>query len=170
MRRRLSMPDARAILDQADELRPIKRADPLGKFFGLKYALRKKLKIKTIGAADVPKRARTELRKRNARKREAARRQTAGALPRAQSLSQTRPWEADGVCRRTWERRRRGERDSGVANSCAMTLESIAHESATPARTGEVRTAEEERLACYQHKGERGEPSNEQPEEAAQPR
>jgi hypothetical protein len=29
-----------------------------------------------------------------------------GAKPRAQSLSQTRPWEKDGISRRTWERRR----------------------------------------------------------------
>ncbi len=41
------------------------------------------------------------------RKRKA--RRAAGKIPRevyeATSLSQTRPWELEGICRRTWERR-----------------------------------------------------------------
>jgi hypothetical protein len=72
------------------------------------------LKIVTIGACDLLKAERTARRKAKARQRDEARRRTAGAETRAEyetnSLSKTRPWEAEGISRRTWERRRRASR------------------------------------------------------------
>jgi len=50
-------------------------------------------------------------------------RRARGAKPREQylieALTNTRPWEALGISRRTWERDRRAERD---ASPCALTL------------------------------------------------
>src|SRR5262249_36626913 len=48
------------------------------------------------------------LRKRKKRRREAVRRRANGARPHSESLSATKPWEALGMSRRTWYRRRSG--------------------------------------------------------------
>ena len=70
-----------------------------------------RLGLTRIGACDVGKRARTILRKRRARLALQHKRRKAGVRPRteylAQSLSRVRPWEAEGISRRTWERRQR---------------------------------------------------------------
>jgi hypothetical protein len=91
--------------------------------------------IRTMRAVDEsPAEARAELRERDReRKRETRlhtseaertkerergqrRRAAKGARPHAQSLSQTRPWEAEGISRRTWDRRRkRGAETSAPA-------------------------------------------------------
>jgi hypothetical protein len=39
--------------------------------------------------------------------RQRALRKSRGATPRSESLSQTRPWEAEGISRATWHRRRK---------------------------------------------------------------
>ncbi|KEC75589.1 hypothetical protein RLPCCGM1_c0968 [Rhizobium leguminosarum bv. phaseoli CCGM1] len=90
-------------------------ADALGHALHLSYAERCALDIRTIGAFDVPKTKRAKLQKAKRRQRELSRkekqRRAAGAAPRADylanSLSQSRPWEAFGISRRTWERRGR---------------------------------------------------------------
>jgi hypothetical protein len=46
-----------------------------------------------------------ERRRRQDRERKERRRRVRGAKPRAKSLSTTRPWEVEGVSRRTWYRR-----------------------------------------------------------------
>jgi hypothetical protein len=60
-------------------------------------------------------RTRQKHRKSASRERSEARRRDAGAIPRAEyeanSLSRTRPWEADGLSRRTWERRQKAARN-----------------------------------------------------------
>ncbi len=88
-------------------------ADECAKILCLTWAERCALDIKTIGACDVTREQRAELsreRKRNRdRETKAEQRRAAGKLDReswiAQSLSQQKPWLADGVSRRTWERR-----------------------------------------------------------------
>ncbi|MBX5045278.1 hypothetical protein [Rhizobium lentis] len=88
-------------------------ADALGHSLHLSYAERSALDIRTIGAFDVPKTKRANLQKGKRRRRDRSRkeeqRRAAGALSRADylgnSLSTTRPWEAFGISRRTWERR-----------------------------------------------------------------
>jgi hypothetical protein len=87
------------------------KADRLARILGLKAAERRELGVTTIGSIDMGKAARTKARKTASRKRSEARRRDAGAIPRAEyeanSLSRSRPWEALGISRRTWERRQK---------------------------------------------------------------
>jgi hypothetical protein len=67
--------------------------------------------LRLIGAADKTEAQRREEKKAAKRHRDRDRirqkRAAAGiSTPRPRSLSVTRPWEAMGICRRTWERRR----------------------------------------------------------------
>jgi hypothetical protein len=55
---------------------------------------------------DVDKRLRRERGREADRDRKERARRAKGAKPRAQALSRTRPWDAEGISRRTWERRR----------------------------------------------------------------
>ena len=88
-------------------------ADECAAKLRLSYAERTQLQITTIGAWDVNKRERDRRYKerKRARDRERAARKRAerGAMPRdaylANSLSRTQPWKAEGISRRTWERR-----------------------------------------------------------------
>jgi hypothetical protein len=86
------------------------KADQLAKRIGLTDERRSRLKIKTIGAIDVPKKEREKRRKAKDAEYRRARRRKAGAKPRAeyeaQSTEQTKPWLALGISRRTWFRRR----------------------------------------------------------------
>lgn len=90
------------------------RADSLARRLNLAWTERQRLRITTIGATDVTKDKRTvrrAVRKRiRDRLRAAARRRAAGCTPRsafiATALTTLKPWAAEGVCRRTWERRR----------------------------------------------------------------
>jgi hypothetical protein len=91
------------------------KADTLAARLKLTYAERMFLRITTIGSCDVDKAGRARRRKGRKRLRDraraAAKRAARGAVLRseylAQSLSRTRPWEAEGISRSTWERRRR---------------------------------------------------------------
>lgn len=90
-------------------------ADALGHALHVSYEERCLLDLRTIGSFDVTKRQRTKIRKAKRRDRDRHRkmvkRRSAGAVTRAEylakSLSQSKPWEAFGVCRRTWEKRGR---------------------------------------------------------------
>jgi hypothetical protein len=87
------------------------RADKLAVRLNLTAADRARLGIKTIGACDMTKAEREAARK--ARKRQAKRegRRAKGVKPRAeyeqQSISRTKPWEAEGISRPQWYRRQR---------------------------------------------------------------
>lgn len=89
--------------------------DALGHALHVSYEERSMLDLRTIGAFDVSKGQRARIQKKKRRDRDrhrkAIQRKLAGAVSRAeylaQSLSQTKPWEAFGVCRRTWEKRGR---------------------------------------------------------------
>src|SRR4029453_8580358 len=63
-------------------------------------------KIRRRKRTDVDKAARERLRREADRDRKERARRAKGAKPRAQALSRTRPWDAEGISRRTWERRR----------------------------------------------------------------
>jgi hypothetical protein len=76
-------------------------ADRLAKWLGLTYAVRQALRITTIGAIDVPKRARKKLRKEKARLYQEGRRRAGGARPQAVSQTQTPPWKELGMIRRS---------------------------------------------------------------------
>jgi hypothetical protein len=94
------------------------KADVLGSRLRLSDDERTSLRITTIGAYDVNKAARkrrSQLRKRERdRIKSAEKRIQSGAQPRQtyldQCLSARAPWKADGISRRTWERRRKRQK------------------------------------------------------------
>jgi hypothetical protein len=94
-------------------------------------AERTALGLTSIGACDVSKAERLRRRKKRHRAAQQARRRARGVMPRdqylAQSLSRTRPWEALGISRRTWERRGRPTltqvRAQHSSYSCAQTCD-----------------------------------------------
>ena len=108
---------------------PLRRrsADALGKVLRLTESERAACRITTFGAIDCTRAQRTARRKEKARERKRADRLAAGATPRAQSLSRTRPWEAEGVSRRTWERRRKArDASSSAANLPVLAADEVA--------------------------------------------
>ena len=110
--------DADEIDTAADEAKRrddrLANADRMAELTGLEYEDRQRLGIFTIGAVDKTKRQRANLKRKRKleqdRAKKEAKRRERGALSReqyrAESLSQTRPWEAEGISRRQWERRR----------------------------------------------------------------
>ena len=131
--------EASAITEEASICRKHLSADNLARFLGVTYAQRQALHLTTIGSIDVGKRARKELRKRRDRRYQQAKRRAAGARPQSESLSQTQPWRALGMSRRTWERRRNKARD---AVSSAASLLSSADRLATPAGGARMEASE----------------------------
>lgn len=85
--------------------------DILGNTLRLSYADRLRLKATTIGSFDADKGTRNKLAKGRRRERDrvraAEKRRANGATPRAKSLSRTKPWEAEGISRSTYDRRRK---------------------------------------------------------------
>jgi hypothetical protein len=127
MRRKISKAEAREIIEEARSTARPRTPDGWARALGLTYAVRQQIGITTIGAIDVNKRERTRLRRLRARQREALRRRHRGARPQSESLSRIKPWKAEGVSRRTWERRRKkaANRSSSAvhdANSCAAIV------------------------------------------------
>jgi hypothetical protein len=106
----ISEPEAAAIIDEAvNTHRPPLLADDLGRFLGLGYDLRRALGIRTIGSIDVDKEGRKEIRKLQDRKRKERKRRRLGMRLHSESISQTQPWNALGVSRRTWYRRQQDD-------------------------------------------------------------
>lgn len=83
------------------------KAEPLGRAIGLTYQARVALDITTIGCLDVTPARRKEItaQKRAADKR--WNREKDGAKPQAQSERQTKPWIALGICKRTYQTRKK---------------------------------------------------------------
>jgi len=90
--------DASRILEEASITRPHMNADNLGRFLGLTYAVRNALRITTIGAKDVGKRARKELRKRRDRLAKQTKRRASGvpATRRIRGQLHSREGESGG--------------------------------------------------------------------------
>lgn len=86
----------------------------MGNMLRLTWAERQSLGLRTIAACDVEpdeqKRRAKDIKCKNDRARKAAMRREQGAKKRDEWLasckSQIRPWEAEGISRRTWYRRR----------------------------------------------------------------
>ncbi|WP_316174728.1 MULTISPECIES: hypothetical protein [unclassified Bradyrhizobium] len=85
------------------------KPDTLADLLGLTYARRQRLKITTIGAIDMDKAKRAELRKAKARERMQRLRKVEGRLSHDDSISKIKPWEAAGVSRATWYRRKKAK-------------------------------------------------------------
>lgn len=98
------------------------RADDVARLLQVTLAEREHIGLSTIGAHDFPAEIRKGIVKDRKRKRDKARqaaiRAAQGRKDRtsyeAESLSRTQPWLAEGISRRTWERRRdKAVRDAG---------------------------------------------------------
>jgi hypothetical protein len=78
-----------------------------------------RLRIRTITPVDMSKADRDKFNRMRANERRLSKRRMDGMVTRAEyleahNLSQTKPWEAEGISRKTWERRRK--RDAGLAH------------------------------------------------------
>jgi hypothetical protein len=128
------VPDAvlREAADEATQNPKMLRADALARKLHVKFREREVLDLRTIGACDVSKAARTlakkERKRARDRRRVAAQRRQRGVKLReqwlAERLTATKPWLAQGISRRTWERRRR-DAENGRFQSATGLLESV---------------------------------------------
>lgn len=111
------------IIAEAAKRRRMMRADGIAGLLHVTMAERLALKLKTIGAADMKKSARTKFmkgrKKERDRKRREQERRAAGMKDResyvAQSISTAKPWEALGMSRRTWYRKGKPEVGTSVS-------------------------------------------------------
>jgi hypothetical protein len=81
------------------------KADEAAKRLRITLSERQRLGLTTIGADDRTKKQRAQDRKDRDRANKAEARKRAGARPRDESASRTKPWEAFGWSRSTWDRR-----------------------------------------------------------------
>ncbi len=107
----LSLQRGQAIIEAATSRPRRYRAETLAKVLRLTDAERTALRITTIGAIDVTKAERAIRRKIRAKQRaaqaRAANREQTRAEYLAKALTAAKPWEVEGISRRTWERRRK---------------------------------------------------------------
>jgi len=121
--------EAQELLDEINLMPPWQRkpkARTLGERLQVVYGERARLQLKTIGCCDMTEKAMELLRKQKKRARMRALRQENGGKPRAEylaaSLSQTKPWLAEGISRRTRERRRvKAEHELATASECLVS-------------------------------------------------
>lgn len=108
----LTLGEQREIVSKAIATARPWTADQLAWRYRITREERTMLGLTTIGAIDHGKRARTKSRKERDRQRKAIARRAKGAKPRAEyeaaAITNAKPWEAEGISRRTWYRRRRG--------------------------------------------------------------
>jgi hypothetical protein len=96
-----------------DHKHKLKRLSPeaIAELLPTTFDDRQAMELWTFGAIDMSPRQRRNAskkeRRRKERERVAKKRQAAGAKPRAESISRTKPWEAEGISRATWHRRRK---------------------------------------------------------------
>jgi hypothetical protein len=90
----------------------------LGNHLELHDEDRERCKAWSIEAIDVTEEQRRLINKEKNRQAQERCRRKNGAKPREQSLSRTQPWKAEGISKRTWERRRK----ASDANSSRPSL------------------------------------------------
>jgi hypothetical protein len=102
--------DASNLLAQIDAYPRKWRSETLGRLLRVTAVEWRVLRLRTISPIDMTKEERRQDSQLRHRQRLRARRRQAGQKTRAeylaQSLSKTKPWVAEGISRRTWERRR----------------------------------------------------------------
>lgn len=102
----------RIVLQEGWRAKPV-GADQVAGMIYVSLAERQALGLRTIGACDVSKAERSaaaaEAKREKDRQRQAEKRRAEGRVDRRtyleSSLSAQKPWEAEGISRRTWERR-----------------------------------------------------------------
>src|ERR1700731_870756 len=101
---------AEQIINEADTVPKCRKADALGRYLRLTDKMRTALGITTIGSFDLSKRQRALRKRERSRARKEMKRRAAGKKPRAEylaaAISNTQPWRAEGISRRTWYRKR----------------------------------------------------------------
>lgn len=107
-RRGFTETEARDVIGEAEATPRARKADELAGYLQLDYDTRQKLGITMIGACDADKRERKRRRKERDRLAKERKRRERGAKTRAEyeakSISKAKPWEAQGISRRTWYR------------------------------------------------------------------
>jgi hypothetical protein len=119
-----SQEETERLIDQVLDRTVTWKADALADRLRVDYDTRMRLKIRTIGATDKKKRARTLLRKKRAAERHRIRRAKIGTKPRKISIEQRTPWIDLGISRSTYFRNRRN-----LANE---TVRLVSSASSTP--------------------------------------
>ncbi len=82
------------------------KADHIAHRLGITLAKRAQLRLQTIGANNKPKAERKEDRKTSNAAYQLARRKANGAKPHSESAARTKPWEALGLPRATYYRKK----------------------------------------------------------------
>jgi hypothetical protein len=124
-KRDLTEAEAQAILEEAGATKPQMTADELGRWLGVTYAQREELRLTRIGCCDVGPKARQVLAQRRKRILQRERRRKQGAIARdvwlETALTRTKPWEALGISRAAWYRKRKTEtlKQADVSTSVA---------------------------------------------------
>ena len=122
------------------------RADTLAWRLRLTYAERTTLVVTTIGAVDANQAERLKRRKERAA---AARRLARRRKPRSQSTSRSKPWEALGISRATWYRRRQPVHETNMSTadkaSTLSTKLSHHHQASKPQGAAERRISSSSR-------------------------
>jgi len=112
-----SATEAEDVLQRAGEMYQRRKARPLGKFLGVTYEQRRICGIRTFGPRTPP-----AIKREQNRMTQEMRRRAKGVQSREEyennSLSRRKPWKAEGISRRTWERRRK--RGQAVASPSAI--------------------------------------------------
>lgn len=125
----------RPILYEVDGRRQDLGADKAASILGITMGDRTRLGLRTIGACDVSKAERLkiakQLKREKDREKATLKRKGEGIVSRAEWLarfpSSLKPWEAEGISRRTWERRR-NKADAGESRigSTHLSFDSFA--------------------------------------------
>jgi hypothetical protein len=101
--------EAQDVIEEAEASPRARKADDLARYLRLDYATRQALGITMIGAYDADKRERRRRRRERNRQAKELKRRARGSRLRseyeAQSISRAKPWEAEGISRKTWYKR-----------------------------------------------------------------
>jgi len=118
--------EAKALADQICAAPQWLKALPMGERLGLTDAERTRLEIRTIRPIDVAENDLAERRRRKDRERKALERERVRTT-KPTPISQTRPWQAEGISRATWYRQRAkaGETKSVRNNLVSITADGI---------------------------------------------
>ena len=104
-------------------------AKVLGKRLNLTNAERERLRLWPIAPIDMTVEQLMEQRKLKRRDQEKQRRRNKGVQPRGSYLANAKPWEAEGIPRSTWYRKRRNE--TGLLRGKTSPLPTIVGKAAT---------------------------------------
>jgi hypothetical protein len=109
----MGVDERRSVLDRVAAYPWRWRSETLGRVLHVTKAEWQSLNLRTIAPVDMTRNERSQERKLRNRLRMHHKRRREGKKSRAEyecnSLSRTKPWLAEGISRRTWERRRRAD-------------------------------------------------------------